>query len=181
MLHHRGIATTLTVAAGLLAGCAEGDERSGQRRADSVGDSTPAGAVVGGPAVTGTPQAPENADCPETGAWRACSVEHRLERAGFVAVRQDTTVRYPFLDVPGIAYRLGGEELHVFLYPGAVERERDLADVDPASVSRSGDDVSWSATPTLIVSGNLAAILIGGSSRRVERVQLALTAGLPQP
>lgn len=118
--------------------------------------------------------------CPETGRWRECSVEKRLERAGLVIAREGE-VRHPFLSVPGTRYRVGREELQVFLYPGIAEREQDLAQLDSARAAPAGDPHQWAAQPTLMWSGNLAAILLGGSPRHVERVSNALTAGLPQP
>lgn len=121
------------------------------------------------------------AECPEIGMWRTCSVEKRLERAGLVARRQEGEIRHRFLAVPGLAYRLGPDELHVFIYESAAARERDLAGVDSVRVERAGDSAAWPARPTLIQSNNLAAILIGGTARQVERVQDALIAGLPQP
>ena len=142
----------------------------------AASDSSASLPVDSGAALPGS-----QAECPETGLWRECSLEKRLERAGFLAIRQDEEVLHDFLDVPGTAYLLGRDELQVFIYPSADDRERDLADVDSATVSPIGESVDWEATPTLIVSNNLAAILIGGTSRQVERVQLALTAGLPQP
>lgn len=182
------VLTALALAAGLFAACADGgDDTRGERLSDPAVRGETAAAAAGAPAPvpaasgTDTSGAIPTAECPEMGDWRQCSVERRLERAGVVAIPQDTTVRYPFLDVPGIAYRLGAEELHVFLYPSAEARERDLAGVDARNLARSGGGVDWPATPTLMVSGNMAAILIGGTSRKVERVELALTAGLPQP
>ena len=143
-------------------------------------DDTPAAAVDDRPLDSGLSAAP-GAPCPETGAWRRCNLEKRLERSGFVVVRGDTTVRHPFLDVPGTAYRLGVDELQVFIYPSEAARKRDLADIDATTVSPPNAPAIWAARPTLITSNNLAAILIGGSSRQVERVQNALTAGLPRP
>lgn len=157
-----------------FAGC----ERPAPRSLEDTGVAAP-------PAAAAADSAPSSADaggeCPETGLWRECSLEKRLERAGFVAARREAEVRHPFLDIPGRSYVLAGDELQVFIYPSAEARERDLSDLDSATVSPPGESVDWAAPPTLIVSNNLAAILIGGTSRQVERVQLALTAGLPRP
>jgi hypothetical protein len=153
-------------------------ERPAPRSQEDSGVAVP-------PAAASADSAPSSSDaggeCPETGLWRECSLEKRLERAGFVAARQEAEVRHAFLDIPGRSYMLAGDELQVFIYPSAEARERDLSDLDSATVAPPGEDVGWAEPPTLIVSNNLAAILIGGSSRQIERVQLALTAGLPRP
>ena len=89
-------------------------------------------------------------------------------------------VSRPFLSVSGTRYQLGREQLEVYVYPSAAARERDFAAIDSVRVAPEGESVSWPATPTLIVSDNLAAILIGGSPRQVERVSNAIRAGLPR-
>ena len=92
-------------------------------------------------------------------------------------------MRQPFLSVPGAAYAVGGGELQVYLYPDSLARQRDFADFDTARV-RSAQPADSSAQPhapaTLITSNNLAAILMSDSETQIERVQLALTAGLPR-
>ena len=117
--------------------------------------------------------------CPETGLWRECNLIERLERSGYVVI-DSGEVRRPFLSVPGIRYQLGREQLEVYLYPSAAAREADLRGIDSVRVAPPGESVPWPATPTLIVSNNLAAILIGGSARQVERVSNSIRAGLPR-
>lgn len=117
--------------------------------------------------------------CPETGRWRECSLLKRLERSGYVVIDSGEVTR-PFLSVPGRRYQLGREMLEVYLYPSADARQRDLRAIDSVRVAPPGENVAWPATPTLIVSNNLAAILIGGSPRQIERVSNAIRAGLPE-
>jgi len=38
----------------------------------------------------------------------------------------------------------------------------------------------WPLPPTLITSNNLVAVLVSDNARLIERVQLAITAGLPR-
>jgi len=91
------------------------------------------------------------------------------------------SVRQPFLSVPGAVYAVGAGELQVYLYPDSTARRRDFANVDTVRVQPAGSAVAWRATPTLMVSNNLAAILLSDSETQIERVRLALTAGLPEP
>jgi hypothetical protein len=96
-----------------------------------------------------------------------------------VASRQGE-VTQSFLSAPGIRYQVGRQELQVYLYPSAADRERDFRAIDSASVSPRDSIVTWPDTPTLIVSNNLAAILVGGTPQQIERVSNAIRAGLPR-
>jgi hypothetical protein len=108
--------------------------------------------------------------------WAQCSVRERLERAGLAPQPVDT-VRHAFLHVPGQRYKVGDAELQAFVYETTDMRQRDTAPLDSVRAAPPGVETSWERPPTLITSGNLAAILIGGNERQVERVTLALTAG----
>ena len=114
--------------------------------------------------------------CPAGALWAQCSVRERLERSGLAPQPVDT-VRHAFLHVPGQRYRLGDAELQAFVYESAAMRERDTAPLDSIRAAPPGTETTWERPPTLITSGNLAAILLGGNARQVERVTLALTAG----
>lgn len=119
--------------------------------------------------------------CPMEGDWTPCAVEERLERAGVVLERQEEPVQHPFLQVPGVRYFVGNEEheLQVFLYPSAEARERDTSQLDSATVSPRGTRVTWRTPPALVTSNNLAAVILSVNDRTVERLTLALGAGLP--
>lgn len=114
--------------------------------------------------------------CPAGALWAQCSVRERLERSGLAPQPVDT-VRHAFLHVPGQRYRLGDAELQAFVYESPAMRERDTAPLDSIRAAPPGTETTWERPPTLITSGNLAAILLGGNARQVERVTLALTAG----
>jgi hypothetical protein len=126
------------------------------------------------------PTAADESGCPMRGSWRACSVVERLERAGFGVAPLGDSVRHPRLGITGRAYRVSGAELHVFLYA-------DSADARRASVAVVPRDLRASATrgirrpPAVIHSQNLVALLFNNNDHQLERVQLALTAGLPAP
>ena len=118
--------------------------------------------------------------CVLTGAWRLCSVEDRLERAGLAPRLRADTIRHAFMNVPGQLLLLGDSELQIFLYADSGAMRRDVMRLDTIRVGPPDMMVTWIASPTLITSNNLAAILLGGSERQVERVRNALTAGLPR-
>lgn len=117
------------------------------------------------------------------GDWTPCAVEDRLVHAGVVIEKQPEPATYAFFSVPGVRYHVGSAEhqLLVFLYPSAQAREKDTALLDSATVSPKGTRVTWPEPPTLVVSNNLAAVILSLNDRTVERLALALSAGLPQP
>ena len=126
--------------------------------------------------VAPAPQVAGKDGCVAGALWAQCTVLERLERAG-LAPQPGDSVRHPFLHVPGQRYRLGDAELQAFVYETAAMRQRDTAPLDSVRAAPPGTDANWERPPTLITSENLAAILVGGNARQVERVTLALTAG----
>jgi hypothetical protein len=130
-------------------------------------------------AATAPPAVAAADTCPKVGAWRPCSVRDRLERAGLAPIQRDS-VRPPYLSVPGAVYGVGAGQLQVYLYADSTARRRDFAKFDTARVQPADTLIQWPAHPTLITSNNLAAILLSDNETQVERVQLALTAGLPR-
>ena len=156
------------LAAAIASAACEGRERTVARAADTT---SPEGHFVA-PAVQpgGAPS------CALGSLWEQCSVRDRLERAG-LAPQPGDTVRHPFLHVPGLRYKVGDAELQAFVYGSPAMRERDTAPLDSVRAAPPGTETTWERPPTLITSENLAAILIGGNQRQVERVTLALTAG----
>lgn len=102
--------------------------------------------------------------------------------AGVVLSRQPDTVAHPFLHVPGVLYQVGSaeHELQLFLYPSTAAREADTAALDSATVSPRGTRVVWRTPPTLVMSNNMVAVILSLNDRTVERLALALGAGLPK-
>ena len=118
------------------------------------------------------------AACVSEGAWQTCSVEKRLTDAGFVPQKQSVPAANLF-PVEGAEYALGPARLHVYLFPSAKERATAVAGIDTVAITRRGTPAQWSGPAWLITSNNLVAVLVSDNGRLVERVQLALTAGLP--
>lgn len=137
----------------------------------SAADSSPVATVD----TAAKPAAPA---CVSEGAWQVCSVEKRLTDAGFVPLKQDGPAADLF-PIPGVEYALGPARLHVYVFETAKARERAVATIDTIAIARRGKPATWPAPAWLITSNNLVAVLLSDNARLVERVQLALTAGLP--
>ena len=125
--------------------------------------------------TAGKPTAP---GCVSEGAWQLCSVEKRLTDAGFVPVKQDAPAANLF-PIQGTEYALGPARLHVYVFENAKARESGVAAIDTIAIAPRGKAATWAAPAWLITSNNLVAVLVSDNGRLVERVQLALTAGLP--
>ena len=138
----------------------------------------PAGATAAGPPVAGTVDAK---GCLHDGRWRACGFVDRLERSGLVVRPQPDTIRYDFLSVPGTAYALGRGDVQAFFYDDTTRLARDVAALDTVRVAPRGSSRHWDVPPTFVRSANLVAIVLSANEHLVERVQLALGAGAPQP
>jgi len=132
-------------------------------------------AVVATPDTPGKPAAPA---CVSEGAWQVCSVEKRLTDAGFVPMKQDSPAADLFA-IRGTEYALGPARLHVYVFETAKARESAVAAIDTIAIARRGTPATWGGPAWLITSNNLVAVLVSDNGRLVERVQLALTAGLP--
>ena len=154
----------LLLATTLAAAC--GGERERAPAADTSAAAAP------------TPTTAAGDGCPRTGKWELCNVRRRLEDAGLVPQPRDS-VRPSYFGVPGTVLGVGGGELQLFLYPDSAARARDLARFDTIRVQPRDTAVTWSAPATFISSNNLTAIFLSGSETQIERVRLALTAGLP--
>lgn len=164
----------------LAVACGRGGDAPRTAGAAPAAVAAPAGGVGGSAASAPAVAAPAKPPCLHDGRWRACALTDRLERAGLVPKAGTDTVRYDFLSVPGVRWRVGGAELHVFLYGDGAAADRDVAALDTARVSPRGTFRHWDTRPVLVRSGNLVAILLTLNDRLAERVQLALTAGAPQ-
>ena len=128
--------------------------------------------------------APRSADsasraCVSEGDWQLCSVEKRLTDAGFVPIKKGAAPASVF-PVSGTSYALGAAVANVYVFSSAKKREDAVAAIDTVTVSRRGSPSSWPLPPTLITSNNVAVVLVSDDGRLIERVQNAITAGLPR-
>ena len=160
-------------------------ERESPARTDSSVSNAP---IANAPAAAASQRADSAASpagaaatpgCVSEGEWQSCSIEKRLTDAGFVPINKGPAPTGMF-PVAGTSYALGAAQLHVYIFKSAKEREQAVAGIDTTTVSRRGSQASWPMPPTFITSNNLAAVLVSDNARQIERVQLAITAGLPR-
>lgn len=119
-----------------------------------------------------------DAPCAMFGLWQPCNVIRRLESAGLGPVPLDGAVRQPGISIEGSALRLGRGELQIFLYADSASAVAEAGRVDPRDAEPARAQ-GIRRPPTVIRSANLVALLFNNNDRQLERVQLALTAGLP--
>ena len=154
--------------------------------AAACGDSSPATADTSTVATGAQPSATTAAGptaidtCPKVGDWRRCSLEDRLENAGFVVDSAPDTLRREWLSVEGLRYDFSQGVLDVFLYPSAEAARGDAATLDSARAAPAGVTPGYRWPATLIVSRNVLAVIQTANGRLGERLQNALTAGLPE-
>lgn len=166
--------TFLVLSSAACGGTTKSDVDSGVSAPANIAEST---------VVTSAERSPSSASpCPHTGLWALCSVERRLRQAGFVLrpAEAESPARAGFT-VKSAVYMLGQARLEVFIYDDEAALSRDLARMDTLTVAPPGTTPSWESQPSLVRSGNLAAVLLTQNQRQAERVMLALTAGAPQP
>jgi len=177
---NRAAALALACISGLA--CDSGKKEPGDTVAAAT-RSTAAPTRVDSTAMASSPATPPNgpnaaAGCVSEGKWQACSVEKRLTDAGFVPINKGPAPGGIF-SVKGTTYALGAAELSVYVFESAEARASAIAAIDSVTVMKSSGASPWSMTPTLITSNNVVAVLVSDNGRLVERVQLAITAGLP--
>lgn len=158
-------------------------QRQPADRPDSVASSAAAAVRVDSAFRTETarasPPVATTPACVSEGEWQPCSIEKRLTDAGYVPINKGPSPTGVF-PVPGTTYALGPAQLHIYIFKSAKEREQAIAGIDTTAVSRRGSAAPWSTRPTLITSNNLVGVLVSDNGRLIERVQLAITAGLPR-
>jgi len=165
-----------------LGGCGGGTSDAPGAGAGAAGRA-PATPAVGTATPSPLPAAVEgdSASCPSDGRWRQCSVVKRLRNAGLVPHRRPGVARLPFLTTGGAVYDVHQVELRAFVYADARTADREALALDPIRVAPRGESIAWPMRATLAHSGNLIAIILATNERQIERVQLALEAGPPQP
>ena len=119
---------------------------------------------------------------PPSALWDVDRVSERLVRAGVGPRRIDSVPPAPsfFRDAHAAVFAVaGGGQLRVFIFPDSARRRAATDELDPLTVAPPGATSPWPSEPLLIVSNNLAAVMLGSRPVQRERVQLALEAGLP--
>jgi hypothetical protein len=146
-------------------------ERQGQKATQR--DSTPvAVTVVAVPAVP-------LSDTVGSGSinWTLSDLQRRLSGVGLEPVAAGE-VRQPFMGGPGMRYEVDGGELQAYIYADAGAVARDTDRLDPATVSPPTMMISWKMPPTLIVSNNLALILLTSDPQLRKKIRDAVKPNL---
>jgi hypothetical protein len=109
-------------------------------------------------------------------AWTSAMIAHRLHHAGIDARALPPAGRHIFMSIPAQSYELpGGDELQVFIYADSRSRALDTSKLDTARVAPPNMMIKWRARPTMIIDGNMAAIIITNDEARRQRVRDALS------
>lgn len=148
------------------------------------GDKAPAVDTVplAAPVASRAP-GPGDPSCPRNGLWQPCGLVDRVVHAGLSFKPLDDTVHVPFIDVPGVQYRVAATDtMIVFFFADSAALKKALAPLDSLRIAPKADTtLPWRSTPSVIRSGNLLALYFAHSDRQIERLRLAITAGAPAP
>ena len=139
-------------------------------------------AIPGGNVATASDTqgiAANDTGCVKAGDWTQCNLMDRLESAGLAPRLTSGTIRQPFMSIPGVVISIGNTELQAYFYSDTLAVQRDFAKLDTVRVAPPTMQINWRATPNLIRSNNLMAILLSNDETQIERVRNAITAGLP--
>ena len=163
-----------------LAACS-GDAGNGGASGADTAAPPPAAAETPAPTSVAADSAGATSaeECPMVGLWRRCSVVKRIESTGLGPVLLADGVRQPGISVGGAAYRLGSAEIQLFLFADSAVAAREAAAVQPDD-ARPAEVRGIRRAPVVVHSHNLVALLFDNNDRLRERVQLALSAGLPR-
>lgn len=154
------------------AGCARGDDDAAR---DTTAMVPPPPAVA--PSGAAAREAAQDTVHAFEGTWDLATVEQRLADVGLQPVRRGTVER-PFMGVPGSVFEIrGGGEVQVYVYGDAVARAQASDALDTLRVAPAGQAVQWRLPPTLIVSNNIAAIVLTNDADVRRRAREALQVG----
>lgn len=162
----------------LLTSCSSRTDGGGRGQ-----DSVPA--VAAGPTVA-DPRAlpvspPAGAAAPRDSVravpvtWDLPQLVTALGQAGVAPVGAARTIRQPFMSVPATLLTLPKAQLQAFIYGDAVALGRDVARLDTVRVAPPTTMITWVMPPSLVVSNNLAAIVLTRDSMTRHRVTDAIT------
>ena len=156
-------AILIVVAVGLSTSC----ERQGQPvdRADSTSAATSdieasygsAADTIGSGSIT----------------WTLADLHSALSNSGLHPI-ESGRVRQPFLGADGMRYQLNVGELQAYIYGDAGAVARDTYLLDTTTLSPPEMMIHWRMPPTLIVSNNLALILVTHDTALRARVRGAV-------
>ncbi len=126
---------------------------------------------------TPPPRAVAPGDTVELDRWSLDEVAVRLEESGLAVQRTGEEVEYPGLRQQGELVRVGGSELHVFVYANAADRRADGENL-PAAIAPA--DREGARLGRVIATNNLIAIYYPRTELQFERVSNVLLARYTQ-
>ena len=83
------------------------------------------------------------------------------------------------MNLAPIALTAGGGEVYVWIYADSTARRAVTDRLDPESGVPPGTTSPFAPPVVFVTNNNLAAIITGGREENIERIMLALQAGLP--
>lgn len=130
--------------------------------------------------AAGQATAARAATLPATGRWSEAHVMDRLTRAGVLPrAREGMPPETSWMHVPVIALNAGGGEVYVWIYTDSVARRAVTDRLDPETGVPLGTTSPFAPPMIFVTNNNLAAVITGGREQNIERIMLALQAGLP--
>jgi hypothetical protein len=130
--------------------------------------------------AAGQATAAQAAALPATGLWSEVHLMDRLSRAGVLPrARDGAPPAAPWMNLPPIALTAGGGEVYVWIYADSTARRAVTDRLDPETGVPSGTTSPFAPPMVFVTNNNLAAIISGGTEQNIERIMLALQAGLP--
>lgn len=130
--------------------------------------------------AAGQATASQAAALPATGLWTEAHLMDRLTRAGVLPrAREGTPPSAPWMDRAPIALTAGGGEVYVWIYADSTARRAVTDRLDPETGAPRGTTSPFAPPMVFVMNNNLAALITGGTEQNIERIMLALQAGLP--
>ncbi len=117
---------------------------------------------------------------PNTGLWTRDHLMDRLVRTGVLPrPREGAVPATPWMNAEPIALNAGGGEVFVWIYADSVARHAATDLLDPETGAPRGKVTPFAPPMVFVTNNNLAAVISGGTEQNIERIMLALQAGLP--
>jgi hypothetical protein len=130
--------------------------------------------------AAGQATAAQAAALPATGLWSEAHLMDRLSRAGVLPrTREGSPPAAPWMNLAPIALTAGGGEVYVWIYPDSTARRAATDALDPETAAPRGTTSPFAPPMMFVTNNNLAAVISGGTEQNIERIMLALQAGLP--
>ena len=110
--------------------------------------------------------------------WTLETLASRLASAGVHITHTEHNIRQPFMSVAAVRLVASDHsELQVFLYADHRARQHDTDRLDPHRAAPPHMMITWRLPPTLLVSGNMAIILLTEHSATRDHVKRAIAHG----